>query len=306
MSRPTLHLTLPNFGPFLGSELAAVVDIARRTEEAGLDGVIVVDHVLIGNRTDRYRWGPFPYPDPTVPWMEPLTTLAVIAGATERVRLGTGIVVAALRPAAVLAKTVATLDLLSGGRVDLGVGGGWQPEEFGAVGLDFTQRGTLLTETLAACRVLWTQWPAAFAGEHVSFADVWCSPRPVQPGGVPILVAGPLTAANVNRVVEHGAGWIPIMGATSEDIGAGIAELRAAFTAAGRDAATLRVRAPLGLGRDGDGRPDVAASVARSRDLYAMGVGEVVTALQPYCATLADVPAYLEALGAAWRAEWGP
>jgi probable F420-dependent oxidoreductase len=301
MASLTLHLTLNNFGPFLGADLARVVKVAVDAEEAGIDGVVVVDHVVMGARTDRYRWGPFSYPDPTTPWMEPLTTLAAIAGATSRVRLGTGIVIPALRPAAVLAKTVATLDVLSGGRVDLGVGGGWQDEEFLAVGLDPRHRRALFDETLAATEAFWTQAPASFDGDHISFADVWCFPQPLQ-SPLPVYVAGPLDRANVARIVRHGVGWIPIMGASADDIAAGVATLRAAFTEAGRDPATLQVRAPLGLARNGAGDPDIVATVSRRDALGEVGVTECVTALQPFCRTVDDAAGFLTDLGAAWSA----
>src|SRR5262245_64884473 len=108
----------------------------------------------MSEHVEAYEWGPFPFPI-EVPWLEPLSVLAAIAGATRRVRLATGILVAPLRPAVLLAKTAASLDVLSQGRLELGVGVGWQREEFEAEGLDFAARGELLTETLAACRVLW-------------------------------------------------------------------------------------------------------------------------------------------------------
>src|SRR4051812_14877861 len=103
--------------------------MAREADKAGIDRIVVVDHVVMGPHTEAYSWGKFPTP-PDSPWLEPLTCLAVIAGATSRVRLGTGILIAPLRSGAVLAKTAATLDVLSGGRLDLGVGTGWQKEEY--------------------------------------------------------------------------------------------------------------------------------------------------------------------------------
>ena len=115
----------------------------------------------MGPHTENYVWGKFPVP-PDAPWFEPLTMLTAIAAVTTRVRLATGILIAPLRPAAFLAKQVATLDQISGGRVDLGVGTGWQREEYDAQGLAFEQRGQLLDDTLAACTVLWRDTPAAF------------------------------------------------------------------------------------------------------------------------------------------------
>ena len=103
-----LVLGIPNYGPFFPpGRLHEIVSLAKMAEEAGVDTVVVPDHVVMSDRTDRYRWGRFPLPV-DAPWLEPLTVLAAIAGATERVRLATGILIAPLRPAALLAKTAAT------------------------------------------------------------------------------------------------------------------------------------------------------------------------------------------------------
>jgi alkanesulfonate monooxygenase SsuD/methylene tetrahydromethanopterin reductase-like flavin-dependent oxidoreductase (luciferase family) len=128
-TRPVrLALAIPSYGSFFPTErLHEVVALARMAEDAGADTVVVPDHLVMSDRTDRYRWGRFPLPVDAA-WLEPLTVLAAIAGATRRVRLATGILIAPLRPAAVLAKTAATLDVLSRGRLDLGVGTGWQKE----------------------------------------------------------------------------------------------------------------------------------------------------------------------------------
>ena len=127
----------PNYGAtFARGEWHRFVDLGRAADDAGVDRVVVVDHVVMGPHTENYAWGKFPVP-PDAPWFEPLTMLTAIAAVTTRVRLATGILIAPLRPAAFLAKQVATLDQLSRGRVDLGVGTGWQREEYDAEGLDF-------------------------------------------------------------------------------------------------------------------------------------------------------------------------
>jgi probable F420-dependent oxidoreductase len=267
--RPALLVGLPMGTRPGAGDPRALVDIARRLERAGADGVVVSDHVLIGPRTDRYPWGDFPFP-PEAPWLEPLTVLTAIAAATERIKLTTGILVVPLRPAPLLAKTVATLDLLSGGRFELGAGTGWQAEEFEAQGLDPSARGTMLTDTIAACRVLWRDAPATFASPTVSFEHVWSEPRPSTPGGPAVLFSGTLTARNVRRIVELGDGWIPIMGATHDDVRVGVERLRDALTAAGRDAAQLRVRVPLPVVRG-----DLAATLAGVADAVVVGATDV-------------------------------
>ena len=145
MTAPQLSIGLANYGSTFGAgEWRRLVDLGRAADDAGVDRIVVVDHVVMGEHTENYAWGKFPVP-PDAPWFEPLTMLTAIAAVTARVRLATGILIVPLRPAALLAKQVATLDQLSGGRVDLGVGTGWQREEYDAQGLPFERRGQLLT-----------------------------------------------------------------------------------------------------------------------------------------------------------------
>src|SRR5437764_10328899 len=134
-------------------------DRAQAADDAGIDRLFVSDHVVFGENIDAYArpevGGQEGGRQPTGPdghWLEPLTVLTALSSVTSRVRLATGILLAALRRPAVLAKTVSTLDALSGGRLDLGVGVGWQREEYEAAGLDFDHRGRLLDQTLAVCQ----------------------------------------------------------------------------------------------------------------------------------------------------------
>lgn len=276
----TLSVVVPNYGSVLaGNGWRDLVDVAVAAENAGVDRVIVVDHVVMGPHTDAYVWGRFPTP-PDSPWLEPLTVLGFIAAATSRIRLGTGILIAPLRGAAVLAKTAATLDVLSGGRLDLGVGTGWQAEEYAAAGLDFDRRGQLLSDTLAACTALWTESPAAVALPTVSFTETWCEPKPLQAGGVPLWVSGTLSRPVLERVVRWGNGWIPIMTATLDDIRDGTERLSEAFAAAGRDPSTLQVRGPLPMVRAEDKTLDVDATLAGVPELLDAGVTDVTVTFQ--------------------------
>lgn len=267
--RPGLLVGLPMGTRAGAGHPRVLVEIAEQLEHAGADGVIVSDHVLIGPRTDRYPWGDFPFP-PEAPWLEPLTVLTAVAARTSRIKLTTGILIVPLRPAPLLAKSIATLDLLSSGRFELGAGTGWQAEEFEAHGLDPGTKGQLLTDGVAACRALWRDAPATFSSASVSFDHVWSEPRPATPGGPPVLFSGTLTARNVRRIVELGDGWIPIMGATLDDIAAGTVKLRDALAAAGRDPSSLRVRVPLRVVRG-----DLAATLAGVDDAVAAGATDV-------------------------------
>jgi probable F420-dependent oxidoreductase len=287
-------------GDMAGGDPAVVVDTARRAEEAGFAGVVISDHVVMGARTDRYPWGSFKQA-PDCPWPEPLTVLTAVAAVTTRLRLCTGILIAPLRPATLLAKTAATLDVLSHGRLELGVGTGWQQEEFDAQGLDAAARGQLLTDTIGACRALWGPSPASFASASVSFADIWCHPRPVSPGGPPVLFSGTLTPRNVRRIVDLGDGWIPIMGERAPGVADGAALLTKALADAGRDPAGLRVRAHLPVVRDDSGVPDLAASLAGVPELVAAGATDVVAPLGAFVRDEADMPAWFAQAGRCLR-----
>jgi len=291
MNRPTLTVGLANYGSlYPPDEWHRFVDLAREADDAGVDRIVVVDHVVMGPHTENYAWGTFPVP-PEAPWYEPLIVLAAVASATARVRLATGILIAPLRPAVLLAKQAATLDVLSRGRLDLGVGTGWQREEYDAEGIDFSRRGQLLSDTLAACKVLWRDTPAALDSPTISFQDIYCEPKPLQPGGVPLWIGGTLHGPNLRRLVEWGDAWIPIMGATLDDIAAGARRIGEAWSAAGRDPAALQVQAPLRIERGADGRPDLARSIATVPDLVATGATDVHVTLRAFNRDPADAPA---------------
>ncbi|MGZ7013075.1 MAG: TIGR03619 family F420-dependent LLM class oxidoreductase [Acidimicrobiales bacterium] len=292
-----LSLGLSNFGSFLPpDQWHRFPDLGRMAEDAGIDRLVVVDHVVMGANTDAYRWGRFPTA-PEAPWLEPLTMLAGLAASTSTVRLATGVIIPALRGAPLLAKTAATLDVMSQGRLELGVGLGWQREEYEASGLDWSRRGALLTDTLGACRALWSDWPATYRSDTVQFTDIWCSPRPVQAGGVPFWIAGTLSAANLDRLVRFGQGWIPIMGESVDGLAAGVAQVRQALADAGRDPAELGVQGALAVVRDADKRADLAATVDGARALADAGATAAHAGLQAFCTGIDDAARVMADLG---------
>lgn len=280
--RTTLTLQLPtyaSYGSWLSDDWRRLLDLSRAAEDAGVDRLVYVDHVVMGRRTDQYSWGRFAIA-PEAPWAECLTTLAAIAAVTHRVRLSTRILIAPLRPPVLLAKTAATIDVLSHGRLDLGVGTGWQKEEFDALGLDFAERGRLLTDAVGACRALWTQMPAAFHSDTVAFEDVFCSPQPVQQR-LPVWFGGVLHARNLRRITQLGDGWIPIMTAGVDDVRAGAQAL--ADTGVLPPNGRWEVLASALLATDADGRPDVARTMASVPDLVAAGATDVHVSLGAVC-----------------------
>lgn len=277
------------------SVLAEVVDLARRAEEAGISQIVLPDHVCMGERTDRYPYGRFPLP-PDEPWLEPMTTLAAMATATRRIRLATGVLIAPLRPAALLAKTAATLDVLSGGRLDLGVGSGWQREELEAGGVPFAARGRVLEEQLRACRVLWREAPATFEGEFVRFHRVHAWPRPVQPGGVPLWLGLAPRGANLRRIVELADGWLPLT-PDRESLRSELATVRRALEEAGRDPRDLAVRAGAPVVRGAGGGVEVASTLARAKEIADLGVDLVSFALGALASRREEIPELLAQLG---------
>ena len=161
----------------------------RFADEAGLHSIDFCEHFVIGKRTDRYPYGDFAHPRET-PWPDVLTVLAAVAAVTTRIRLATGVILLPLRPAVALAKAVAALDVLSDGRVDLGVG--WQPEDFASAGVPWGERIARFSESVEACRAIWGPQPVTFRGRRTDIDGVFSLPRPIQ-DRLPILFGVKLT-----------------------------------------------------------------------------------------------------------------
>jgi probable F420-dependent oxidoreductase len=189
----------------MGSGICADPEIAKRVavaaEAAGLDSLWTGEHVVL---PDPQR-PPSPAP-PEFPMLHPSTVLAYLAAVTERVKLATGIVLIAQRNPVVLAKEMASLDVLTAGRLLLGIGAGYLEPEFDAIGIPFAERGARTDEAVDAMRALWLDDAPRFEGRFVRFEGVQARPRPVQPGGVPIVVGGWSPPA-LARAVRIGQGW---------------------------------------------------------------------------------------------------
>jgi probable F420-dependent oxidoreductase len=279
---------------------------ARLLEEAGLDRLVVSDHVVFGEALEEYGrpeiGGQAGGRQPTGPdghWLEPLTTLAYLAGVTSRIRLATGILLAALRRPAVLAKSAASLDALSGGRLDLGVGVGWQREEYEAAGLDFAARGRLLDHTLEVCQVLWREQRAFMDSPELRFKAIHMMPKPLQPGGVPLWISGTVNPRVVGRLARFGTGWIP-WGPAAADVAAGIRQMKDALARAGRDPGDLQVVGSLPLVRDDQRVLDVARTVEAVPRLAQAGVTDFRVAMRLPAGRSADLD-QLGQLAAAFR-----
>ena len=281
MTTPQLSIMLRTYAAEDPGTWQPVLDTARAADAAGVDRVLVSDHVVFGEHMDAYgrpeSGGVAGGKQPTGPdghWLEPLTTLSVVCGVTSRVRLGTNILIAALRRPVVLAKAAATLDVLSGGRLDLGVGIGWQREEYEAAGLDFGNRGRQLDLTLEVCQTLWREPRAKVELDGLGFEAIHMMPKPRQPGGVPIWVSGRVNERVARRVARFGSGWIP-WGEDADDPAASIPRMRDAVASAGGNADALQVAGNLPVVRRDDRSIDPEPTMANVPQLVATGVTDL-------------------------------
>ena len=256
------------FASSIGIDGGSALEICRRAEAAGFESIWGGEHVILPDSiASKYPYTPdgkIPA-EPDTPIPDPLIWLAFAAAAAPTLRLGTCILIVPQRNPLVLAKELATLDRLSGGRVELGLGVGWLKEEFDALGVPWERRGARNDEYIAAMRALWAGPHAEFHGEFVDFAPVTCSPRPVQ-ASIPILVGGDTDAA-INRAVRLADGYFPGEGDVQR-LGALIARLRAAAEKADRDPDSIEINAMFGA--------QMADPVAGIEQLAALGVGRIM------------------------------
>jgi probable F420-dependent oxidoreductase len=277
-STPKISMTLVTFAAEDPGSWSHLVDRVRAADAAGLDRVALSDHVAFGENLEAYgdpkSGGTAGGRQPTGPdghWLDPLTTIAHLTAVTTRLRFTTNILIAALRRPVVLAKMASTIDVLSGGRLDLGVGVGWQAEEYEAAGLDFADRGAQLDHTLEVIQTLWRETTASMSSDRLTFDRIHQMPKPVQDGGVPIWVSGTVNRRSMSRLARFGRGWIP-WGPDAADLPAGIARMREAVAAEGRDPDEIEVVANLAIATDDDGALDFATSMAGVGELAAAGV----------------------------------
>ncbi len=226
-------------------DLRALVRIAQEAEAAGIDGVMLSEHIVLGasSGADGIMGNPRDYAapgnqDPATPWPDSIVLMSAIAAATSRLRLIGAAIIAPLRHPLLLAHQLATLDLLGEGRLVVQPTVSWHREEYAALGVDFAARGRLMDEHLAAWRAAWTGSPASFRGEHYAFEDVWLEPKPFRPEG-PRMWFGGMTVGPwiLRRLVEHGHGFHPFGRPAPDELQA----LRGAMRAAGRDPGELEM-----------------------------------------------------------------
>jgi probable F420-dependent oxidoreductase len=305
--KPEISLYLRTFSDDANQDWNATLDMGRAMDEAGVDRVVVSDHLVFGEDLDAYAnpaiGGTAGGRQPTGPdglWMEPLIFLTAVAATTTRIRLGTAVLLAALRRPAVLAKQLATLDVLSGGRVDIGVGVGWQREEYEAVGLAFEDRGRLLDHTLEVCQLLWTEQRAVYSSPELSFDGIHQMPKPVQPGGIPVWISGTVNKRVARRLSRFGTRWIP-WGSDIANLEESVPAMKQAIADVGGDPSGLEVQGTAVLKKDADGAIDVDASLASVPRQVAAGATDIRFGGSPP-ADLAEATEQLSQLVTAFRA----
>ncbi len=219
-------------------DLRGIVRMAQEAEDAGFDMIMISDHVLLGpsagalGRMENPRDYAMPgNQDPATEWPSSIVMLSAIAAATTRIRVGGIALIAPLRHPLALAKDLATLDLLSEGRLVIQPTVSWHRDEYDALGVPFNKRGRILDEDLEIWARVWAESPASFHGEFFDFTDVYVDPKPFTPKGPAMWFGGEsLTEPVLRRLVQYGSGYHPLGRPKPEDV----ALLRAGLEAAGR------------------------------------------------------------------------
>jgi probable F420-dependent oxidoreductase len=219
-------------------DLRALVGLAVEAERAGIDAVMLSEHVVLGPSSGAggIMGNPRDYAapgnqDPATPWPDSIVLAGAIAAATSRIRIALAAIIAPLRHPLLLAKQLATLDLLAEGRLVVQPTVSWHRDEYAALGVPFGERGAIIDEQLAAMRAAWTATPATHPGPRFPFADVYCEPKPFRPEGPRMWFGGmALSAPIIRRLATYGHGFHPFGSPTPEEL----ERLRAALEARGR------------------------------------------------------------------------
>jgi probable F420-dependent oxidoreductase len=266
-----------NFGitMFATDRTISVPDLAREAETRGLYSLYIPEHTHIPtSRRTRPLTGEDELPEEYRRTVDPFVALAGAATLTQRIRLGTGICLVAQRDPIATAKAVATLDQLSDGRLEFGIGFGWNHDEMESHGVEVKRRRERAREHMLAMKALWTNDVASFSGEFVDLAPSWSWPKPMQAGGPPVLLGGAAGPKLFAHIAEYCDGWIPIGGA---GVRAALPDLHRLCEAAGRDPASVRV-VPFGTVPDA-GKIDYYASLGIDEIVLRVPGGDASTVL---------------------------
>lgn len=233
----------------IGTDPHVIRDFAQAVEAMGYDHLVAYEHVLGANTASRPGWkGPYTHRDM---FHEPFTLFAYLAGVTMRLELATGILVLPQRQTALVAKQAAEVDVLSGGRLRLGVGIGWNEVEYAALGADFHRRGALISEQIRVLRALWTQEAVTFHGRWHRIDDAGIYPLPVQ-RPIPLWMGGAAEPV-LRRMGRLADGWFLSGRVPIADRAAQIERVRGYAKAAGRDPGEVGFEARISAAGDPDG-----------------------------------------------------
>jgi probable F420-dependent oxidoreductase len=277
-----------------------VLDFARQAEDAGYYGIIIIDHIVMGPSSDAnglpenpraYRWVGNQAPDQHMP--SQIVMLSAIAAVTSRIRLMATATLTPLRHPLSNAKQWATLDLISGGRLTITTIGGWQEEEYEAMGIPFKERGRRLDEQLEIMHLVWRETPASYAGEFYSFKDIYVMPKPVQPGGPEVIIGGDrLSKKVIQRIVKYGSGYT----ITSAPDPKGLALLSEEMEKAGRKLSELKTSGLIfPVFADPQKPADLARSIENSvPPLIDMGIDCLTVKPSQFIDDPSEMPAFLK------------
>ena len=228
----------------IGKDPSAIRDFAQAAEELGYHHLLAYDHVVGANPASRPGWRPpYTYKDT---FHEPFVLFGYLAGLTKRIELATGVIILPQRQTVLVAKQAAALDVLSGGRLRLGIGIGWNPVEYEALGENFKNRGRRSEEQVEVMRKLWTQELVTFEGEWYKITDAGLNPLPIQ-RPIPIWFGGGHDQT-LRRVARLGDGWFPLLG-PDDKCRAMIEKIRAYTREAGRDPRSVGIEGRIMVGQ---------------------------------------------------------
>jgi len=279
--------------------LDRLVEMARIAEDAGIDTVMLSEHVVLGPSAgaDGVMGNPREYAmpgnqDPLMPWPDSLSLAAAIAAVTTTLRIALAAVIAPLRHPLLLAKQLATIDLLSRGRLVVQPTVSWHEQEYQALEVPFRERGERLDEHLAAWKRVWADSPASFDGRHYRFEDVNLEPKPTSPHGPPIWIGGSTAhPAVVRRLIEHGSGFHPLGQPSDGEL----ARLRDSLREAGRDPETLEwVGGVRGRFTDGRSPADLDEALGQVPLQVKRGFGSICIKPSQFIDTIAELPRFCE------------
>ena len=281
MAAPRVGITFYNITTFLKGSGKEVLEFAREIDAKGIDVISVVDHVAIANATyEKAAAGEGDYPlgkevtpgPPDEPIFEAMCLLSAIGAVTKNATLSMYILVGPLRSSVLLAKQAATIDVLSGGRLELALGAGWQAEEFRASNVPFVGRFGILEEQIDICRKLWREAPVSYAGRHTSFDGIWSFPQPLRKE-IFTWLGLKATERNSARIARLADGWIPDY-STVEILEEGMDRIRHECRKIGRDPTGFPVRSSPSNAFDAEGNYDLDAALATAPGLLAAGATE--------------------------------